>query len=111
MNFQSFIEHLVREEDLTIEMSFDNNLNKFIYDLKTNTYYDLTIYETTNDKGTEAICCKVSRLRRNTYYYIVPLSRYESTIKELRKIVKEECMTPLETFCSEQWLKVLNKYA
>lgn len=110
MNFQSFIEHLVREEDLTIEMSFDNNLNKFIYDLKTKTYYDLTIYETTYDKGTEAICCKVSRLRRNTNYYIVPLSSYELTIKELCNIIKEECMTPLETFCSEQWLNVLNKY-
>ena len=113
MNFQSFIEHLVREENLTIEMSYDDKLG-IMYNLKTNTYYDIELYET-DCFGFEVIGCKISRLHRNTEYRSIDTSpmtpNYERMVKELCKIIKEECMTPLETFCSEQWLRVLNKYA
>lgn len=106
MNFQSFIETLVKEENLTIEMSFKNNLKSITYDLRTNTYYDIVIY----NKGNFIICI-MDRGHRYGGIKSIPLTDYESTIKALCKLIKEECMTPLETFCSEQCLNLLNKYA
>lgn len=98
-----FINRFITEEKMVVTIYFDSNLNKIVYDLDSNAYRDICLFE---NNGINAYVYR----RDKKEIFDISGDTYEKILDNLLNTFVKEVFAPLRTECSENWCLLLNRY-